>query len=262
MKRIAVPIPVRMFSLALSFVFVSACAVNVPAPKTGATAPAADPQTAWSNVLSKYVDPNGKIDFLGLSKDRSDLDAYVAWIGSVSPAKTPASFPTKDAKLAYYINAYNALAMYNVLESGMPKDLNAVKVRFFYRNKLALGGEKMSLYDLENKIIRPMGDPRVHFALNCMVRGCPRLPREAFRADQLDMELEATAQYFLNEDRNVQVDASKETVRFSEILKFYTDDFLKKAPSLAAYANKYRESKIPETYKVEFIPYDWTLNQR
>jgi Protein of unknown function, DUF547 len=257
MKRTAAPA-----TLLLALGLISACAVNVPAPKTAFAAPAADPQTAWSNVLSKNVDANGKIDFLGLSKDRGDLDAYVAWIGSVSPAKTSASFPTKDAKLAYYINAYNALAMYNVLESGMPKDLNAVKVRFFYRNKLVLGGEKMSLYDLENKIIRPMGDPRVHFALNCMVRGCPRLPREPFRADQLDMELEATAQYFLNEDRNVQVDAPKETVRFSEILKFYTDDFLKKAPSLAAYANKYRESKIPETYKVEFIPYDWTLNQR
>ena len=252
-------------SLSLSLLvlsLVTACAVNVPPPKTGASAPAADPQKAWANVLSRYVDTNGKIDFAALSHDRGDLDAYVAWIATVSPANTPASFPNQDAKLAYYLNAYNALAMYNVLESGMPKDLNAVKVRFFYSSKLTIGGEKMSLYDLENKIIRPMGDPRVHFALNCMVRGCPRLPREPFRADQVQMELEATAQYFLNEDRNVQVDAEKQTVRFSEILKFYTEDFLKKAPSLPAYANKYRESKIPETYKVDFIPYDWTLNQK
>jgi hypothetical protein len=144
----------------------------------------------------------------------------------------------------------------------MPKNLDAVKVKFFYSSKLTVGGQPISLYDLENKIVRPMGDPRVHFALNCMVRGCPRLPREPFRADQLDMELEACAQYFLNETRNVQVDADKQTVRFSQILQFYTEDFLKKAPSLAAYANKYRDSKIPETYKVDFIPYDWILNQR
>ena len=38
-------------------------------------------------------------------------------------------------------------------------------------------------------------------------------------------------------------------------------DFLKKAPSLIAYANRYREAKIPDSYRVEFIPYDWTLNQ-
>jgi len=244
------------------------CAVNVPPPKTAAaTAGAAAPddaaiQKGWADVLSKYVDDSGKIDFISLSKDRAGLDAYVAWIGRVSPANTPAAFPTKDARLAYYINAYNALAMYNVLESGMPKDLNAVKVRFFYRNKLGIGGEKMSLYDLENKIIRPMGDPRVHFALNCMVRGCPRLPREPFRADQLELELQATAQYFLNEPRNVEIQADKQTVRFSQILQFYTEDFLKKSPSLIAYANGYRESKIPESYKVDFIPYDWTLNQK
>jgi len=257
------------FFFPLLLVFAAACAVNVPPPKnagtaspSGAPATGADADKAWARVLSKYVDDTGRIDFAGVAKDRADLDAYVAWVGKVSPANTPASFPTKESKLAYYLNAYNALAMYNVIESGQPKDVNAVKVRFFYRNKLALGGERMSLYDLENKIVRPMGDPRVHFALNCMVRGCPRLPREPFRADQLDMELEATAQYFLNENRNVQVEPDKQTVRFSQILQFYTEDFLKKSPSLAAYANKYRDAKIPEGSKVEFIPYDWTLNQR
>ncbi|MEP7132426.1 MAG: DUF547 domain-containing protein [Acidobacteriota bacterium] len=260
MKRTAAFLP-------LLLVFAASCAVNVPAPKSASSAPTAaatvaDADRIWARVLSKSVDDTGRIDFAGVAKDRGDLDDYVAWIGRVSPANTPASFPTKESKLAYYLNAYNALAMYNVVESGQPKDLNAVKVRFFYRNKLAIGGEKMSLYDLENKIVRPMGDPRVHFALNCMVRACPRLPREPFRADQLDMELEATAQYFFNENRNVQVEPDKPTVRFSQILQFYTEDFLKKSPSLVAYANKYRETKIPEGSKVEFIPYDWTLNQR
>ncbi|MEP6802649.1 MAG: DUF547 domain-containing protein [Acidobacteriota bacterium] len=260
MKKIAPLFP-------LILVFAASCAVNVAAPRGASTGPAAaatpaEADRTWARVLSKSVDETGRIDFAGIAKDREDLDAYVAWIGRVSPANTPASFPTKESKLAYYLNAYNALAMYNVIESGQPKNLNAVKVRFFYRNKLSLGGEKMSLYDLENKIVRPMGDPRVHFALNCMVRGCPRLPREPFRADQLEMELEATAQYFLNESRNVQMAADTQTVRFSQILQFYTEDFLKKSPSLVAYANRYREAKIPEGAKVEFIPYDWTLNQR
>jgi hypothetical protein len=251
---------VKLAAPALLLTLLAGCAVNVAPPKTPAGG--GDPQKAWSNVLSKYVDENGKIDFVGVSKDRGDLDTFVAWIASTSPATAPNSFPTKEAKLAYYINAYNALAMYNVLAQGMPKNLDAVKVKFFYSSKLTIGGQPMSLYDLENKIVRPMGDPRVHFALNCMVRGCPRLPREPFRADQLDMELEACAQYFLNENRNVQVDAEKQTVRFSQILQFYTEDFLKKAPSLVAYANKYRDSKIPDGYKVDFIPYDWILNQK
>jgi hypothetical protein len=78
----------------------------------------------------------------------------------------------------------------------------------------------------------------------------------------LDPELEACAQYFFNEERNVQLEPNKQTVRLSQILQFYTNDFLKKAPSLIAFVNKYREAKIPEGWKVEFIPYDWQLNSQ
>ncbi len=130
------------------------------------------------------------------------------------------------------------------------------------KGRIDFAGMAKDPHDLENKVIRPIGDPRVHVVLNCMARGCPRLPREPFRADMLDPELEACAQYFFNEERNVQLEPNKQTVRLSQILQFYTNDFLKKAPSLIAFVNKYREAKIPEGWKVEFIPYDWQLNSQ
>jgi hypothetical protein len=61
-------------------------------------------------------------------------------------------------------------------------------------------------------------------------------------------------------DRNVQLDPARKVVRINQILEFYKEDFLKKAPSLIAYVNKYRSSPIPEDFKVVFIPYDWRLN--
>ena len=70
-------------ALGLSLILTSACSVNVAPPKAAASG--ADPQKAWANVLSKYVDENGKIDFLGMSKDRADLDTFVAWMASTSP---------------------------------------------------------------------------------------------------------------------------------------------------------------------------------
>jgi hypothetical protein len=244
---------------------VASAPVTTSAPGTAAPAAAAsaqDSQKAWASVLSRFVDSDGKIDFGGLARDRKDLDAYVAWIGRVSPGRNPAGFPNNDGKLTYYINAYNALAMWNVLKTGIPKDLNAVRARFYTQSSLEVGGEKMSLDEIENKLIRPIGDPRAHFALNGMARGYPRLPREPFRADLLQMELEAVGQFFLSSDRNAQVDADRHTVRFSQLLEFHTEDFLTKAPSLPAYANKFREAKIPEGYRVEFIPFDWTLNAK
>lgn len=118
----------------------------------------------------------------------------------------------------------------------------------------------MSLYDYENKIIRKQGEELVHFALNCMSAGCPRLPRYPFPSENLQAELEKQANYFFSEERNLQIDNQKKLVRLSEILKFFTDDFLKKEPTLIGYVNKYVTTKIPQDYEVEFIPYDWTIN--
>lgn len=250
----------RLATLAGLFLSV-ACATRVPPPAISQGGTIA-PDKAWANVLSRFVDEEGRIDFAGVGKDPGDLDAYVAWIARTSPASAPDSFPTKEAKLAYYINAYNALALYNAVRMGIPPELDSIKTKFFYSTRFQIGGEYMSLYALENKVIRPMGEPGIHFTLNCMVRSCPRLPKEPFTAETLERDLEREARHFFNESRNVEVDSEKKTVRFSEILRFYTEDFLKAAPSLIAYANKYRESKIPEDFQVAFIPYDWTLNKQ
>ena len=238
-----------------------ACAARIAPPRTvrDQTLP---PEKAWANVLFRFVDDRGRIDFAGMARSPSDLETYLEYLARVSPASAPESFPTPETRLAFYINAYNALAMYDVLRSGMPPDLNAVKVTFFYKHEFELGGRYISLYALENKVIRPLGDPRVHVALNCMARGCPRLPREPFKADLLDAELQASSQYFFNEVRNVELLPEKKTVRFNQILQFYTEDFVKKAPSLIAFANMYREEKIPADWKVDFIPYDWALNKQ
>ncbi|HEY3124433.1 MAG TPA: DUF547 domain-containing protein [Thermoanaerobaculia bacterium] len=242
-------------------VLAAGCASNVPVPRGAAQRPEAA-ESAWERVLSKHVDERGRIDFAGLAKDPTDLHTFVAYVGVVSPPSDPASYPTQSAVLAYSLNAYNALAMYNVIESGIPPELGTIKFKFFYKNKLLMGGQRISLYDLENKLVRPMGDPRVHFALNCMVQGCPRLPREPFEASRLDEQLDAAAKLFFSEARNVELRPEKKVVRFSEILRFYTKDFLAKAPTLIAYANQYRVEKIATDWKVEFIPYDWKLNKQ
>jgi len=245
----------------LAVLFLAAgCATRVPPPATLKEG-FITPEKAWANVLSQFVDEQGRIDFAGVAKSPSDLEAYVAYVAQTSPASAPQSFPTRETKLAYYLNAYNALAMYNAVRVGIPPELDSIKTKFFYSTRFQFGGNYLSLYALENKVLRPMGEPRIHFALNCMVRSCPRLPREPFAAETLERDLEREAKQFFTEERNVRVDSEKKTVKFSEILRFYTEDFLKAAPSLIAYANRYREEKIPEDFKVEFIPYDWTINK-
>ncbi len=215
----------------------------------------------WAKVLRVFVNDQGEVDFHGLANNPTDLKAFVDYIARFSPDSAPARFPTKESRLAYHINAYNALSMYNVIDSGIPKSLSGLtKVRFFGFKQFPIGGKTMSLYTYENDVIRPMGDERVHFALNCMSVGCPRLPKGPFTAAGLDEQLDREARRFLAEPRNLRVIPERKTVHLSEIFKFYKEDFLRRSPGLIAYVNRYAREKIPEDYEIDFIDYDWTVN--
>lgn len=257
----------RLGAILLVGVLASACSHRAPpADVKPAAMPAtpADAYATWGKVLTAYVTDTGKIDFAQLKKDGAgDLKTFVAWVGTHGPRSQPADYPTPEAKIAYYLNSYNGLAMYNAITNKVhPKQ----KIRFFVLTKMRIDGQDLDLHAYENEVIRPLGEPRVHFALNCMVHGCPRLPQVPYSPDpaQLGAQLDAGAKLFFNETRNVELHADTKTVRFSSILKFYTGDFLKKAPSLIAYANSWRpaDQQIPADYAVKFIPYDWTLNQK
>ena len=222
-----------------------------------------DPYQPWARVLAKFANERGEVYFHALARNRTDLDNFLDYVAQVSPRTAPESFSGKEAKLAYYLNAYNALAMFNVIDSGTPTSLTGLtKVRFFGFKRFSIGGERMSLYSLENDVIRPFSDERVHFALNCMSVGCPRLPREPFRADKLNQRLDEEARRFFSEARNFQVLHERKLVRASSILKFYPEDFLAKSPTLIAYINRYASVKIPEDYRIEFVDYDWTVNSQ
>ena len=244
----------------LAILLLAGCA-SVSRPPQSPTADIAPPYEAWARVLEKYVDNQGRINFAGVAKDRADLDRFVAYVYDVGPNNQPQRFPTPEHVLAFHINAYNALAMHKVIESGIPQTLAGLKkIGFFYLGKVQVGGEPISLYDYENKVIRALNEPRIHVALNCMSIGCPRLPREPFVAEKLNEQLDREARLFYNEVRNVEVNVSRSVLRLSEILDFYTADFLAKASSLAVYVNRYRIAPVPENYAIEFIPYDWTVN--
>ena len=241
----------RSILAAVAAVLLSACSSLVPAPDVPIAGN--DPDAAWARHLETHVDPEGRIDFAGMAEDTSDLDLYVAWVAEPRDPE-----PTGEEESAYLINAYNALAMYGVLNSGL---LPRSKVRFFYFCKYEENGRRISLYDYENDVIRRRGEPRIHFALNCMVRSCPRLPAVPFVAETLDAQLEAAAREFFNDPKHVVLEPDAKTVRFSAILDWYEKDFLEVAPTLIAYATRYREEPNPEDWRGRFLKYDWTLNQ-
>ena len=241
-------------------VLLAGCAQLVPAPEGAAFTDRAAAEAAWARVLDQRVDERGRVDFAGLERDHADLDRFVSWVYAVGPNNRPELFASRAEVLAYHLNAYNALAMYSILAAGRPRSLSEYGLlRFFYLRRVAVGGEAMSLYRYENKVIRPMGEERVHFALNCMAASCPRLPRAPFRAATLDAALAGESTRFLDEPRNVAVDAARRKLRLSAIFNFYPEDFRAAAPGLIAYVNRHRAEQVPVDYGIEFIDYDWTV---
>lgn len=221
-----------------------------------------DPVKFWANVLNAHVDENGRINFAGAAKAPDNLLNYLSYVASTSPHTHPEQFTEKSQTLAYYINAYNALAMYNVIVSDFPDALTGwSKLDYFILNRFKIGGEWNSLYGFENNIIRKLGEERVHFALNCMSISCPRLPRKPFLADQLDDQLDRETRIFFGEARNLTVDSARKIVQISEILDFFTEDFTKSG-TLIDYVNRYVDTAIPMDYGIEFIAYDWTVKRQ
>jgi hypothetical protein len=240
-----------------SLVLLGGCSTLVPAPQLPANPEGTYPIAAYARVLQAYVNARGEVDFPALQKNRADLDTYVAYVAQI-PAN---SIKDKNERLAHYLNSYNALSMYNVLASDIPKThAGFAKVRFFYLRKLRIGGKSMSLYAYENDVIRKLKEPRVHFALNCSALGCPILPQTPFSGANIEQELEHETRKFFVERRNLRIDTLGKTVLLSELLRFYTKDFTPAhAPSLIGYVNRYAPEKIPADYAVNFIAYDWTV---
>jgi hypothetical protein len=245
---------------------------------------AADPEPfrhdRFDAVLRRVVDDRGQVDYAALRADPTDLRVYVATLVAASPDNQPARFPTADDRLAYWLNAYNASVLHLVARRypiASVKDVFPPLVGFFYLQRVLLGDDYLNLYRLENGIVRArFADPRVHFALNCASRSCPRLPARAFTAGGLQDELEREARRFVGEARNVDVDLAARVVRLSSIFTWYEEDFTRwmrvqypaEPATLAGYVRRLADPERRAALDacagcaVRFVRYDWGLNDR
>lgn len=274
---------------ALVLLLASGCSTAIhPRDALAPPRPATFSHADLDRVQSRFVDAEGRVDYAALAREPGDLERYYALLAAYSPDSAPHLFPTPEAELAYWIDAYNASVLVTVLRyypipsvtavpTPFPPSLVSDKIGFFYLQEVTLGGEETNLYDLENSVIRGrFREPRIHFALNCASLGCPRLPQHAFTADQLDRQLDEETRRFFAEERNLRIDHAARVVHLSSILDWYEQDFTGwyairhpgTTPVLLDYVALYVDPERREemlrarAYDVEFVPYDWSLNDQ
>jgi hypothetical protein len=207
--------------------------------------------SAFDTLLKKYVNAEGKVNYKGFKTEKAGLEAYIKTLAE----KTPDDTWGKNDKLAYWINAYNALTIRLILDNYPLNSITQLdKGKTWDVKRFELGGVKYSLNDIENNIIRPLGDPRIHFALNCAAKSCPPLANQAFSGDNLDGLLETRTKAFINSKANTLTGSE---IKVSKIFDWYGKDF----GNLVQFVNKYSKIKVPKTAKVGYNEYDWSLNQ-
>ena len=229
-------------------------------------------------VLTSFVDENGLVDYAGLKKDRTNLNVYMDSIRSVSPESHPKRFPSPTEQLAYWINVYNASVLTGITDAYPVSSVKDILLfnGFFNRQKWTVGGQELTLDNIENDIIRTQfNDPRTHFVLNCGAMSCPPLENRAFTGSSMEKRLEKALKRFISNEHFFTLSGNQ--LFLSKIIDWYRSDF--------STENRFTNSNNPEidplisyfipyvgqpikdqlrnpTLKVHFYEYDWSLNSQ
>lgn len=238
------------YLLALLLISGNLCAQEIPAESQGSPAGL---HASWDALLKVYVREDGTVRYTEFLKDRKELQSYL-----VRLAKTPPKANwTREARLAYYINLYNAGTMALILDNYPVESIRDIKKP--WRLKwISVGENRYSLGDIEHKILRKMDDPRIHFAINCASYSCPVLTRDAYREAEIEAQLQDAARIFINDTERNKIAA--EGAQISKIFKWFRSDFESPGTSLWDYLNTYSSTKLSTEAPIEFLPYDWSLN--
>ena len=212
----------------------------------------------WNALLAQAV-TEGDVDY-SQWENNPRFDALVEQIGTTDTVQM-----NRQQKLVFLINAYNILAARGILDGSSPDSLLGRYV-YFKRDKYLVSGKRITLHALEHELIRPLKEPRIHFAIVCASQSCPILQSEAYTLRQLDQQLDAAAMGFINDRKRNQFDASSRRAELSSIFKWFEEDFVEAAGSLQAYLGPMVDNKAvadlleQEAFKVSYRPYDWSLN--
>lgn len=207
----------------------------------------------WNKLLSRYVNDKGDVDYKSFKSNIGGLEDYLTHLAENSPKKSW----SKNDKLAYYINLYNAATVKLILDNYPTKSVKDIK-NPWGKDWVKTGDGLLSLGDIEHKILRKMNEPRIHFAINCASFSCPKLLNKAFTADKMETQLQETTFDFINDTtRNI---ISKEKMQLSNIFKWYKKDFTENG-SLIDYIKPYTKAGIDNNTDIDYLKYDWSLNE-
>jgi hypothetical protein len=132
----------RIVLLALSIVFTTMFAFAQKAPQ----------HQQWDNLVKKYVNTNGLVNYKGFLKDKAELDAYLKTLSDNAPQNNW----SQNEQKAYWINAYNAFTVSLILKHYPVKSIKDIAGKIYKINTpwdiqfITIGGKKYDLNNIEH----------------------------------------------------------------------------------------------------------------
>ncbi|SNY94523.1 Protein of unknown function, DUF547 [Flagellimonas pacifica] len=198
---------------------------------------------------------NGRVDYVAIKANSGSLNELLDLAKNISISKGDA-----ETYQAFWINGYNLSVIKGIVDN-YPIKSPLDKGGFFDKITYDIGGENITLNDIENKLLRANfpKEARFHFVLVCAGLGCPPIINNAYLPNTLDAQLQKQTELALNNPNFVRIKGKR--VGLSQIFEWYKGDFTQDGKTLVDYVNLYRNEKIDSKAKVSYYPYDWSLNE-
>ncbi|MFD1615597.1 DUF547 domain-containing protein [Gelatiniphilus marinus] len=210
----------------------------------------------WDELLAKHVSENGNVDYKSFKTEHKKLLDYI-YVLSLFYANGAFNTISKEEKLAFWINAYNAFTIDLILRNYPLKSIKNIKKPWQQRLWKTVNIE-YNLNEIEHEILRKMNEPRIHFAIVCASVSCPKLLNEAFTASNLDEQLTKVTKDFLSDSERNSI--TENNLKLSKIFQWFAKDF-KQNGSLIDFLNQYTDVIISAKAKKSYKSYNWDLNE-
>ena len=226
----------------------------------------------WDRLLKRHVDETGNVGYAAWKEAPADMQALDQYLIRLSRAN-PTLDASREARLAFWINAYNALTIRGILREYPTASIQNHVARMWgfniWRDLLLHVGERnYSLGQIEHELLRPLREPRIHFAIVCGSKGCPRLLNRAYQSSGLEQQLQENSRNFFADPHKLGYDASTGKLRLSPILKWYAEDFgesqAEMLDTIIPYLPERVSGRLPDkrTLRADYLDYDWSLNDQ
>ena len=228
---------------------------------------------------------DGLVYYRALRGERGKLDRYAASLDV--PGRSYEEW-SRDQKVAFWLNAYNAFVLQTVLDrypingkaSGYPSSSIRQIPGAFERLPHRAAGRTVTLDDIEKTILPEFKDPRVYLALGRGAVGSGRLRSEAYTGARLAAQLDAVQSEFVTQRRMLNIDRSAKSMTVTPIISWHDAEFIsaydkgesgrfaQRSPierAIVAFITPHllpleRELVTENEFRVTYHTFDWRLN--